>query len=210
MSEPAPLTPTEVMEQLAVSRETVDRFQAYLDLLRLWRERINLVGRSTLGDPWRRHILDSGQVFHLLPEGARTLIDLGSGAGLPGLILAIMGVPDVHLIESDGRKVKFLEEAVRVLGLAVKVHYGRIEAIEPIPADVVTARALASLEELLDLAQRFSRSGTQLVFLKGRNVESELTRALRAWKMRYRLIASSSSSEGRIVLVDECRRIRQG
>lgn len=195
------------MDALAVSRETIDRFQVYLDLLLLWRERINLVGRSTLEDPWRRHLLDCGQIFRLLPAHARTLVDLGSGAGLPGLVLAIMGVPEVHLIESDGRKVAFLREVIRVLGLGTIVHHCRIEAAPAIAADVVTARALATLDELLRTASPFASSRTQSIFLKGRNVADELTSAQRAWKMRFHLIPSLSSVEGRIVVVDEfCRR----
>src|SRR5690349_24214445 len=98
------LTPEQFADLVPVSRETLERLAAYLDLLRRWQRTINLVGAGTLDDPWRRHILDSIQLVRFLPEGARRLVDLGSGAGLPGLVLAIMGVPDVHLIESDRRK----------------------------------------------------------------------------------------------------------
>src|SRR5215213_13399 len=109
-----PLTPEGLTALVPVSRETVERLGVYLDLLRRWQRTINLVAASTLADPWRRHILDSAQLIRFVPGDAARLVDLGSGAGLPGLVLAIMGLPDVHLIESDRRKAAFLREAARV------------------------------------------------------------------------------------------------
>jgi 16S rRNA (guanine527-N7)-methyltransferase len=128
----APLTRAEAGAQLGVSRETLDRLQVYLDLLARWQSRINLVGPATLADPWRRHILDCAQLWRFWPTGAQTLADLGSGAGLPGLVLAVMGAPTVHLIESDQRKAAFLREASRACGVAVTVHAQRSEAIPPL------------------------------------------------------------------------------
>ncbi len=128
-----------------VSRETLERLDAYVGLLAAWNRRINLVGASTLGDPWRRHILDSAQLLPHVPRQARVLVDLGSGAGLPGLILSILGVPEVHLVESDQRKAAFLFEAARITGAACKIHPVRAEKMPRLAADVVTARALARL-----------------------------------------------------------------
>src|SRR5437588_12718613 len=107
------LSPAEFAAATGVSRETLARLDAYAELLRQWSPRINLVAASTLDDLWRRHVLDSAQLFPLLPPGAHSLIDLGSGAGFPGLVLAILGVPAVELIESDARKCAFLREAAR-------------------------------------------------------------------------------------------------
>src|SRR5688572_473890 len=120
-----PTTPADVGRLLDVPRETLDRFGIYLDLLRRWQRTINLVGAATLADPWRRHILDCAQLWRLWPAGASRLIDLGSGAGLPGLILAVMGAPDTHLVESDRRKASFLREAARACGVAATVHATR-------------------------------------------------------------------------------------
>src|SRR5689334_7633402 len=106
------LTPTEFAAATHVSRETLGRLQAYADILVAWNQRLNLVGRGTIDDLWRRHMLDSAQLHALLPAGAKILVDLGSGAGFPGLVLAIMGGPHVHLVESDQRKAVFLREAV--------------------------------------------------------------------------------------------------
>ena len=201
----APLTRAEAGALLDVSRETLDRLQAYLDLLARWQARINLVGRSTRVDPWRRHILDCGQLWRWWPHGARTLADLGSGAGLPGIVLAVLGAPVVHLIESDQRKAAFLREAARACGATVTVHAERSETAPPLAADVVTARALAPLPELLALARRHVHEGTTCLFLKGRGAESELTRARENWTMRVATAGSLSDPEGQILLISEIR-----
>src|SRR6185437_2262239 len=166
-----------------VSRETLDRLIRYVDLLTAWNARINLVGRNTLGDVWRRHILDSAQLYPHIPQGTRLLIDLGSGAGLPGLILSILGVPEVHLVESDARKAVFLREAARVTGATASVHALRIDRVKPLVAQVVSARALAPVAELLEISERFRTPDTICVFLKGENVQEELTEAVKQWNM---------------------------
>jgi len=150
-----PLGPDAFARMLDVSRETMDRLKAYVDLLVSWNRRINLVSRNTIGDIWRRHILDTAQLYPHIQTQARILIDLGSGAGLPGVVLGIFGVPELHLVEADNRKVAFLKEALRVSGTKGQVHAARIDRVKPIAADVITARALAPLPELLTLSQRF-------------------------------------------------------
>src|ERR1700730_12401053 len=117
----SPLGPGGFAEIVPVSRETLARLEAYAALLTRWSARINLVGRGALADLWRRHIHDSAQLWPLLPASARTLIALGSGAGLPGLVLAILGVPGVELVEADSRKAAFLREAARVTGAEVTI-----------------------------------------------------------------------------------------
>ncbi len=165
---------------LGVSRETRDRLQAYADLLKRWQRRINLVGRDSVPGLWHRHIRDSAQLLPLLPDGARTLVDLGSGAGFPGLILAILGVPEVRLIESDQRKAAFLAEAARVTGVRVTIETRRIEDVPACAADIVTARALAPLDRLLPLVRRFVRPDSVVLLLKGQDVDRELTEATKS------------------------------
>ena len=201
--------PEAFLQDSGVSRETVDRLKIYADLLQTWNQKINLVSKSTIPDLWQRHIRDSAQLFPLLPPGAQTLLDLGSGAGFPGLVLSILGVPKVHLAESDQRKCAFLREAARVAGATLTVHAKRIEAIAPFPVDVITARALAPVSELLDLAAPFIGENTKLVFLKGQNVEVELTEAHKRWRISARQIASLTDSAGTIVCMDEVRRVEQ-
>jgi 16S rRNA (guanine527-N7)-methyltransferase len=189
-----------------VSRETLARLEAYAGLLTLWSARINLVGRATIADLWRRHILDSAQLYPLVPEPARSLIDLGSGAGLPGLVLAILGVHGVELIEADSRKSAFLREAARVTGTEVTIRPCRVEAVEPHPADVVTARACAPLDELLRFAERFIEPHTLCLFLKGERFGQELTEAHKRWTMCVSVEPSLSDRRGVILRLQQVTR----
>jgi 16S rRNA (guanine527-N7)-methyltransferase len=197
------LTAEQFRAQTDVSRETLQRLQAYADLLVAWNPRINLVGPRTLDDLWRRHILDSAQLWPFVPAQARTLVDLGSGAGLPGLILAILGVAEVHLIESDGRKCAFLREAARITGTTIVLHPRRFEEVRDLRADVVTARACAALPKLLDHAERFIDRHSILLFLKGQNLAEELTEARKVWNMREMLHPSASDPSGTILRLEE-------
>ena len=190
-----------------VSRETLERLEAYVGLLRAWNRRINLIGANTMGDVWRRHILDSAQLAPHLPANSRILVDLGSGAGLPGLVLAATTATlEAHLVEADQRKAAFLREAARIIGANVKIHAQRAENLSPIPADVVTARAVAPLPELLEMAARFARSDTRMLFLKGRTAAEELTLAGKTWKMAARLVPSIADAGGMVLILESVAR----
>jgi 16S rRNA (guanine527-N7)-methyltransferase len=197
------LDPAGFQRLTAVPPETLARLEAYAALLVTWQARINLVGPATLGDLWRRHFLDSAQLLPLLPESTRRVVDLGSGAGFPGLVLAILGVPDVHLIESDQRKVAFLRTVAAATGTAVTIHARRIEAVPALQADVITARALAPLASLLDFALPLLRSqgGSTgaCLFLKGQQVEPELATASARWTMTIDRLISRSDPTGVIL-----------
>jgi len=169
------VTPDYIGELLNVSRETIDKFQAYLTLLEKWQRRINLVANSTLADAWQRHILDSGQLVDYYPPQTRHILDVGSGAGFPGLVLSIMGGVTVDLVESDQRKAVFLSTVIRELGLPAKVHNQRIENMPKLYPDVITARALAPVPKLLNLIETQLSSSCVCLFLKGASVEDELT-----------------------------------
>jgi len=201
-----PLGPTGFARVTGVSRETLERLQTYVGLLEQWNRRINLVGRNTMGDVWRRHILDSAQLLPLLPARTRVLVDLGSGAGLPGLVLAIMGVPEVHLVESDQRKAAFLREAMRVTGTPAILHVERAEKLAGIAADVVTARALASMSELLDLAANVMGARSLGFFLKGETAAEELEAARAEWDFAAELIPSRAEPAASIVKLQGLRR----
>ena len=194
------------LKLLPVSRETFDRLSAYVDLLTLWNRRINLVARDTIGDVWRRHILDCAQLHAQIPAGTRIMVDLGSGAGLPGLILAIMGVRGVHLIESDGRKAVFLREAARITETPVEVHAQRLDRVPAFAADIVTARALAPLSELLAFSQPFMGPDGICLFLKGRSVDEELTEASKSWNMRAHRSPSLSDAAGCVLRLENIAR----
>ena len=193
-----------------VSHETKVALARYDALLLKWAGKINLVGKATLADRWRRHFLDSAQVFDLLPAGARRLIDLGAGAGFPGLVLAILGAARglrVELIESDQKKCAFLRAVTRETAAPAVVHAARAEALRLPPADIVTARALAPLNELLELAAPFVGETTRGFFLKGRDVDVELTRAAKYWKLDVIRHPSRTAPEATILEVRSFRRV---
>lgn len=193
-------------EAFPVSRETLERLKLYADLLVKWQARINLVGPATLPDLWQRHMLDSAQLAAHLPPGP--VLDLGSGAGFPGLVLAILRGGPVHLVESDARKCAFLREAARLTGAEAVVHNLRIETLKPFPVVAVTARALAPLGKLLDWAAPFLQQGVECLFLKGRTCEEELTQAAEHWNMAVERIPSLTDASGIILHLSEVHRGR--
>jgi 16S rRNA (guanine527-N7)-methyltransferase len=202
----APLGPEGFANLIPVSRETLARLEAYAGLLSQWSIRINLVGRDTLTDLWQRHILDSAQLHRFVPATTRNLIDLGSGAGLPGLILAVLGVPGVELVEADSRKSAFLREAARITGTEVTIRPCRIQAVTPHPVDVVTARACAPLDRLLDLAAPFLAPDTVCLFPKGERFAAELTLARKGWTMSVSVEQSLSDRRGVILRLQQVAR----
>ncbi len=187
----------------ADARERLDRFAA---LLLRWNGRINLIARSDESALWPRHILDSAQLVPLLPDAPGTMVDLGSGAGFPGVILAILTPWRVHLVESDQRKAAFLREAARELGVAVQVHAVRAEALSLDPVEVVTARALAPLPALLTLAAPLLKSGGVCLFPKGRRLDDELTSVAGGWQMRVERFPSKTDPGATLLRISEiCR-----
>jgi 16S rRNA (guanine527-N7)-methyltransferase len=173
--------------------------------LEKWQKAINLVAAASLTDLWRRHFLDSAQLLDLAPApnhaGPRRWLDLGSGAGFPGMVVAIMGAGEVHLVESDARKCVFLQEVARETAAPVTIHRSRIEDLETFPVDVVSARALAPLDRLLALSARFFAQDTVGLFLKGQHVDKELTEAGKSWMMSADRIVSRSDPSGTVVRI---------
>ena len=185
-----------------VSRETLSALNRYVLMLHDWQTRLNLVGPATLPDAWRRHILDSAQLFRRVEKPEETVwMDMGSGAGFPGLVMAIMGVGEVHLVESIGKKCRFLEAVVDALALhdRVIVHNERLEKMDRFKADIISARALAKLAQLFDWGHPFAASSTRWLMLKGQDVEAELAEAQQKWAFEYHLHASLSDPRGRVV-----------
>ena len=186
---------------LSVSRETQERLVGYVGLLRKWNPAINLVSARSLDDVWQRHILDSAQLVALLPAGRPTVVDLGSGGGLPALVLGCFGGAEIHMVESDRRKAVFLSQVVQALDLDATVHAVRIDASPPIDADVITARALAPVGKLLDFAVGFMAKKPQCLFLKSLDVASELTAATKHWRFDAETIPSRSDSRGVVLRI---------
>jgi 16S rRNA (guanine527-N7)-methyltransferase len=198
-----PLSAEAFQDITGASVTDVERLSAYLAVLQRWQRRINLAGASTLADPWRRHFLDSAQLAPLLPPDSPRLIDLGSGAGFPGLVLAILTPARVCLVESDARKCAFLFEAARVTGAQVEIENARIESLAPAAYEVVSARALAPLRKLLGSASKLLASNGSCLFLKGRTWGAELTQAEETWKMRATPIPSWSDPTGVVLKIDD-------
>jgi 16S rRNA (guanine527-N7)-methyltransferase len=204
------LSPDAFAALTGVSRETLERLHAYAGLLTRWSGRINLVAASTMADPWRRHFLDSAQLFPLIPAGANSLVDLGSGAGFPGLVLAILGVKGVELVESDARKCAFLREAARVAGAPVMIRNTRIETAPAHPVAVVTARGCAPLDRLLSYSQRFIGPETVCLFPKGEQAGHELAVAQQEWEFDVTRHPSRADPRGVVLCLSRVRRRGQG
>lgn len=209
------MTPTEtesLLQQFGVSRESLDKLRIYVDTLITWQRRINLVGPSTTENVWTRHLVDALQLLPLMPADTRAIADLGSGAGIPGLVLAIAGNFEAHLYESNGKKVAFLRHVARLTGTRVTVHQVRLEDVvktSPPPVDVVVARALAPLPLLLEYAAPFLKGGAKALFHKGQDIDIELTAATKYWKMQFSKHPSATDSRGCILEVKEAYRVRE-
>lgn len=192
-----------------VSRETLARLKRYAQLLSEWNRRHNLVSPGSLEEIWHRHMWDSAQLLPLIPHTAKSLVDLGSGAGFPGLVLACLlreraGFRTV-LYESVAKKCRFLEAAAEAMELEVEIRSARIECAKPEPFDVVTARACAPLSRLLAYAQPFQGPGTINLFLKGQTAEAELTAAAECWTMQVERRSSQTAPSATIFMIREIR-----
>ena len=204
--------PEEFARATGVSRETLAHLKLYAALLADWNSRHNLVSAASLEHLWQRHFLDAAQLMNWLPQTSNSLIDLGSGAGFPGLVLAEMMRSRsgfrVVLVEATGKKAKFLAHVANRLGLAIEIRNARIEDLPAEPFDVIAARACAPLAKLLAYAQRFWHRGSVGLFLKGQNVEVELTEAHKCWSMKADRHESQSDPSGTILEVRELRGVR--
>jgi 16S rRNA (guanine527-N7)-methyltransferase len=198
------MQPEEFQTVFNVSRETLERLKTYEALLHKWQKAINLVSPESLKDSWQRHFADSAQLADLIPKNAR-VADLGSGAGFPGLVLAMLR-PDleIHLMESDGRKCEFLKNVSRETQTRITVHNDRVEKIaESIRPDVITARAFAPLKDILALTESVAAQNAHLMYvlLKGRGAEEEVEEALKTYDFTNEYRPSSTEKDARILTI---------
>lgn len=218
MASPSIDTPEAFQARFGISRETREKLELYEALLKRWQKTINLVAPSTIETVWHRHFADSAQLWPHRPPAAKTWLDLGSGAGFPGLVLAILasdtGGTRHILVESDSRKAAFLREVARATGVAVDILCMRIESPETHAkvgvADCVTARALAPLSRLIEIAAPYFAPSTLGMFLKGREVAAEIGTAAERWQFAYELIPSVTEEGGRIVLLSALKPRTEG
>lgn len=204
-----PCAAADFAAEFAVSRQTAARLEAYDACLLDWSARHNLIARSTLEERWDRHFRDSAQLFALVPPDAKNLVDLGSGAGFPGLVLAAMGESRglrVTLVESIGKKAAFLNAAIDAMGIAnARVIPARIESLKLARPDVITARALANLSKLCGYAYEIGGETALCIFPKGQDVASELTEAAKCWHMEVERRASLTHPDSAILLIRNLR-----
>ena len=202
---PADFGPDDFTRAQNVSRETLARLKTYVGLLQDWNARHNLVSDRSLEDVWRRHVWDSAQLMAFIPPKAQTLVDLGSGAGFPALVLAELLRDRVRVVlyESVAKKCAFLATVADRLGLNAEIRNSRIEEASREPFDVVTARACAPLPKLLAYAQHFTAKSTVCLLLKGQNIEAELTDTHKSWRMKVQRHQSLTDSSGVILEIRE-------
>lgn len=196
-----------VLAGLSVSRETEQRLRDFVQLLEKWNSAVNLISRSTMGQVWFRHILDSAQIFRY-GNSAKRWVDLGSGGGFPGIVVAILAfelAPDMKiiLVESDQRKAAFLRQTGQTLGLSIDVVAGRIEAMSSLMADVVSARALAPLSQLCALAKSHLAPDGAAIFLKGKSGDAEIADARKDWKFLLESHASITDPSAVVLVLKE-------
>lgn len=202
---------TEKVGGFDVSRETFGALKDYQSLIQKWSPRINLVAKSTLADIWDRHICDSAQVFHVKQDEAGSWVDFGAGGGLPGIVVAILAKEkqpklDVTLVESDQRKCAFLRTVIRELALRATVLSDRIETLDPLGANIISARALAPLPKLLDLSHRHLQPDGICLFQKGQAWKKEVADARSAWSFDLNVVESKTQTEAVILEIGDIRR----
>ena len=206
------MTEDEAKAALNVPRETMERFDAFAALLREENARQNLVSRASLDHLWERHILDSAQLLRFVPSGARTWLDLGTGAGFPGLVVALLHPARVTMVEARRLRADFLIRAAGLLGTTDKVEIicAKVEALAMQPFDVISARAFAPLDTLLALGARFSTDETLWVLPKGRNAKTELEAAHASWQGDFRLEPSLTDADAQIIVATGVRPSKKG
>lgn len=194
-------TPKDFQMRTDVSRETLDKLIVYSELLLKWQKSINLVSNSTLADMWQRHFYDSAQLMEYIGTSDKPLkiLDLGSGAGFPGLVLSILGAGEVHLVESVGKKCSFMKQVIQKTEINAIVHNERIEDMKTFSSDLVVSRACADLGKLLDLTHEFRNYETKCLFLKGEKSEDELKKASKKWTFDAKKHASKTEESGMIL-----------
>ena len=192
-----------------VSRETMAHLITYADMLQKWQKAKNLVSNKTLPDMWRRHFLDSAQLYPLIKKyhsESATLLDIGSGAGFPGLVLSVMGFDTVHMVESNGKKCSFMQQVARQTGAGATIHSVRIEEMPLFPVDIISSRACARILQLFTWAEGFITEKTEFWLLKGESVDDELTEVQKVWNMDVTKFDSLTEPTGVIVRLSDISR----
>lgn len=191
----------EIKKFAELSPAQIDALEKFVELLLQENDRYNLIGKSTIDDVWSRHILDSAQIIRFISDQNLKIADFGCGAGFPGMVISILGIKEVHLVEKSFRKCEFLRKAKLLSPNRVFIHQAKLEELTPRQYDVITSRALASLDKLLAYSKKFLQNDGYALFLKGKNLDQELELAQKQFKFDYELFPSLTSQESRIIKV---------
>ena len=198
-----------------VSRETFEKFRIYHNTLIKWQKSINLIGKNSIKNIWERHFLDSAQLYTHVKDVTGNIFDFGSGAGFPGLVLAVMGRKNIHLVESDHKKCVFLREIAMLTDVDITIHNCRIENLSNIDVDMITCRALAPLVKLIDYVEIFSRKSMdrnkkypKLLFLKGKNYRNELLELNKKKKIKIKQYPSLTDRYGKILYISKVEELK--
>tara|TARA_Y100001970_G_C13960596_1_gene712937 strand:+ start:117 stop:722 length:606 start_codon:yes stop_codon:yes gene_type:complete len=197
----------DIIDFYNLTKQQVSLIKNYLDSLKLTNKKLNLVGDSTLKNPWDRHINDSLQLSKFIPNRNSSIIDLGTGAGLPGIVLSIYGYKKMLLVDSKLKKINFIRSFADYNKLKISIICSRVENIKNIKFDFVISRAFAPLPKILDYSLIFCNKNTSLLFLKGRSVKSEIQDAKKIFKFQHKLFSSKSDGEGFVLLINNLKKI---
>ena len=192
-----------------VSRETFLLLKSYSDLLIKTNEEFNLIGKSTIDNIWTRHIVDSLQLLNFIKNYDIELIDVGTGAGLPGIILSIAGIKHVHLVECRDKKVKFLKKAAQISPNKITIHNDRIENLDPIKSNVFVCRAFAPLNKIFNLCYKQLENSQKIIIPKGQNYKKEINIAKKEWKFNYIENKTITSDESSILIIDNLKKCKK-
>ncbi len=199
-----------IEEKYSVSRETIELLKSYEASLCEWQQKMNLVSKNSLQNAWQRHFEDSMQLFSLLPQDAEIIYDFGSGAGFPGMVLAVIAKEKTpylkfKLVESIRKKTLYLKRVQEITGANVEIINERIEKIKPEIADAIISRAMSSLPDLLRYSKPFCDKHTKLIFLKGRSYQEELKIAQKEWNFQLEVLPNQESEDGVILIITKLR-----
>jgi len=190
------LTKNEIINKFLINKKQECLIDEYLTQLLEFSTHTNLVGRSTLVDPWQSHVLDCLQILPLILNKKNSILDMGTGAGLPGFLLKICGCENVTLVDSNGKKINFLQSVNSKLNTGLNIFRSRLEDMDEIKFDIITSRALSSLDRLFTYSQKFIKKNTVLIFLKGKTVNEEISFAKKKWKFNFTKYQSISDKRG--------------
>ena len=196
----------EILTKFSIHSRQEKNLQKYIDSIIKYNLHTNLVGKSTLADPWSKHILDSLQLISFIKNKSHSILDMGTGAGLPGVVLSIVGYKNISLVDSNGKKIKFLKRIKDDLGLDLNIIIGRLEKIHNLKFDIITSRALAKLNILFGYSQNFMKKNTVLIFLKGKTAKQEIEQAKKEWEFFCKIYKSKSDEGGRVLVIKNLRK----